>query len=146
MASRYERQCSAQIKDHWDKNLANADAFTLKRLLCGMKQRAVEQEGFWTKDRKWLQEQALWRLEQLKSIGMAGKRAGSGWDPVEAMEKQASTADQRAKLNARWEEMKDAEAPRFEPKWHQKWARHRIEIERKHGCSLRKDISRGDWL
>ena len=146
MASRYERPCSEKMRKHWDENLASADAATLRKLIHGMREKGRESQSFWTPDRRWLFEHALWRLDQLRSIGMDGKRATRSWDPVKAMEKQEASADQRAKLHAAWEEAKDAEAPRFEPKWHQKWARHRVELARKHGCSLRKDVARGDWF
>jgi hypothetical protein len=52
MASRYERRCSERVKEHWEKNLGHADALTLRKLMNGMRRKAVEEEGFWTRDRK----------------------------------------------------------------------------------------------
>lgn len=146
MASRYERRCSERVKEHWEKNLGHADALTLRKLMNGMRRKAVEEEGFWTRDRRWLYERAALRLGQLESIGLGGRRREGVWDPVKEMEKQAASAEQRAKLSARWEELKDVEVPRPEPKWHQKWAQARVERERKHGCSLRRDVGSGDWF
>ena len=146
MASRYEGRCSERVRQHWEKNLAHADALTLRRLMNGMRRKSVEEEGFWTRDRKWLYERAAWRLGQLESIGMGGKRRGASWDPVKAMEEQQATAEQRAKLRAQWERVKDPEAVAPQPKWHQKWARQQVERAEKYGCSLRKDVSRSSYL
>lgn len=147
MASRYEQRCSSKIKLHWEKNLSSADALTLRRLVCGMKQRAVEDPHFWTRDRKWLYDKAQWRLEQLRSIGLGGRGRESGWNAIKEMEKQAASADQRAKLNAQWQAIKDEEVKhRPVPHWHQEWARHQEEIQKKYGCPLRRDISNSDWV